>query len=77
MELLEPALETQAFRFRNLLQQMALFDEAHAVGVAVESPRLCGCDYVRTYLRQASTVAVMLGLFELSSWISDVLTSLG
>lgn len=61
--------QLQAFCVR--LRKMALFNEAHCLGVAMRSPTMCDAPYITNYLQQAVVEARRCGFFDVADWISS------
>jgi hypothetical protein len=66
-----PGLKQQVLVFYDVLLDMALFNEAHCLGIAITSPSLCDGAYVGTYLEQAAVAARKCGFCDVSDWITS------
>jgi len=66
-----PELKQQVLVFHDVLLDMALFDEAHCLGIAMRSPSLCDGAYVGIYLAQAAVAARKCGFCDVSDWIAS------
>jgi len=67
-----PTLLKQLTAFRDALLEMALFDEARCLTVAMRSPSLCDGKYMSIYLWRAADVAQSCGLSSVSHWITRI-----
>jgi hypothetical protein len=57
--------------FHDRLREMALFNEAHCLGVALRSPTMCDAPYITNYLLQAVVEARRCGFFDEADWIGS------
>ena len=71
------SLQRRLQGFRDRLRTMALFNEAHCLGVAMRSPTMCDGPYITNYLLEAAVEARRCGFFDVADWISSCIPARG
>ena len=64
-------LRHQLQAFGDRLREMALFNEAHCLSVALKSPTMCDALYITHYLMEAVVEARRCGFLDVADWISS------